>query len=136
MADLNELVLAFDELFDKKKKSFYDEVFRPMIKEALLEPEKSMKNFGKAFVVVFPQEIAEGDLCDATRMMMKCAQMLADEGFMFHLTPENIRLEQAFVPLSERLRATDVSLFERLTAQRYYLRLWFTRAEPNKGGTT
>jgi hypothetical protein len=127
MADLNELVLAFDELFDKKKKSFYDEVFRPAIKEALLEPEKSMKNFGKSFLVVFPQGIPEDHLGDTSKMMLECAQMLADEGFMFHLTPENIQITQTFVPLSERLRATDVPWVERLTAERFYLRLWFTR---------
>jgi hypothetical protein len=49
-------------------------------------------------------------------MMLECAQMLADEGFMFHLTPENIQIRQMFVPL-----------FERLTTEGFYLRLRFTR---------
>jgi hypothetical protein len=143
MADLNELVLAYDELILKNRKLIYEEVFRPKIKEALLAPEKSMKNYGKNFVVVWtdpvPKDSSDTDIVEIIRStMLECAQMLVDEGFMFYLDKKDIQVKETirhprFPQLFERTKTGKLDpWFEdgRPRERMVDIRLKFTRAEP------
>jgi hypothetical protein len=143
MADLNELVLAYDELVVKNRKLIYEELFRPKVKEALLDPEKSMKNSGKYFVVEWtdplPKDSSDTDVVKMIRRTMKdCARMLADEGFMFVLDKKDIQVKettrQPRLPhLFERTKTGKLDpWFEdgRPGERMVDIRLTFTRAEP------
>lgn len=145
MADLNELVLAYDELVVKNKKLIYEELFRPRIKKALMEPEKSMKNFGKNFVVEWTDPLLK-DSSDAEfdemirSTMLECAQMLVDEGFMFYLDPENIKIKPTlgvhefyshdYFGKTDRTKLKPGFAHTPRVEKMVDIRLKFTRAEP------
>jgi len=140
MADLNELVLAYEENVAKEKRSFYDKIFRPRIKEALLEPTESIKNFGKNFVVVFRAEIPKGHVVILSGMVLECAQMLVDEGFMFFLDPENVKIKPSldepqsyshdYFGKTDRTKLKPGFAHTPRVEKMFDIRLTFTRAEP------